>query len=76
MGCLFGHRRPSGQCPARYAGHAGVFVVAARPLAARNGVKLKVGGGAVVEGDRMEEAASAVAVARRVDLAMTAGTRV
>jgi uncharacterized protein YqhQ len=53
-----------------------VFVVAARPLATRKGVKLKVGGGAVVEGDMIEEAASAVAVARRVDAAMISGTRV
>jgi hypothetical protein len=47
-----------------------VFVVAARPLAARKGVKLKIGGGAVVEGDKIEAAASAVAVARRVEVAM------
>jgi len=50
--------------------------VAARPLAVRKGVKLKVGGGAVVEVDRIEEAESAVADARRVDVAMMAGTRV
>jgi hypothetical protein len=47
-----------------------VFVVAARLLAARKGVKLKIGGGAVVEGDKIEAAASAVAVARRVEVAM------
>jgi hypothetical protein len=43
-----------------------VLVVVARPLASRNGVKLKVGGGAVVVGERIEEAASAVAVAIKV----------
>lgn len=46
----------------------------ARPLAARKGVKLKVGGGAVVEGDSIEAAASALAVARRVDVAIIADT--
>lgn len=39
-------------------------------MAARKGVKLKVGGGAAVEGDKIEAAASAVAVARRVDVAI------
>jgi hypothetical protein len=49
-----------------------VFVVTARPWAARKGVKLKVGGGAVGEGERIEAAASSVALARRVDVAMLA----
>ena len=47
-------------------------MVTARPWAARKGVKLKVGGGAVGEGDRIEIAASSVAFARRDEVAILA----